>query len=195
LEKYGIKREASMETIECFRYELMQVLNRLFIVNKYSRFERKECLERLVEVKGYTEYCKVLCEIVGMLADKCKNESIKGKCGERIWQYVEEHYADSNMNVTSIGDVFGMQAAYLSKIFKTEYGIALSDYISKVRINKSKPLLREGKLTVGEVAEQVGFMSCNIYINNFKRWEGITPGKYRELRGNIDTEGIGGVLK
>lgn len=179
---YGINRESSMETVECFQYELLQVLNRFLDINRFSRFEREEYLVKLSEAKGFTEYCEVLCEIVEVLVDDYKRMSMKGELGKQIWNYLEEHYADSRINVTAIGEAFGMQAAYLSKIFRAEYGMGLSDYISKVRVNKSKQLLKEKKLTIGEIAECVGFMSSNIYINNFKRWEGITPGKYRELK-------------
>lgn len=184
LEEYGIGQEASMGTVECFKYDVLQVLNRTFMASQIPYFNRQAYLSELSEKKHLGEYCKVLSEIITELQRDFLNVNSRRNLSGRIRQYVEEHYMNSDLNVACIGEVFDMQAAYLSKIFREEYEITLPDYIARVRINKSKQLLKEGKLTIGEIAERTGFLSSNIYINNFKKWEAITPGKYRQLQEN-----------
>lgn len=181
LEKYDVRQGAPIELVERFRYELQQTLNQFMVVNKQASLAGDDYLSKLSGAKGFRKYCEVLQEGLEELSEEFKSVSVQEKYGENIRKYVEEYYMDCDMNVTSIGERFNMQSAYLSKIFKTHCGMALPDYISKVRIKNSKSLLKDGKLTVGEIATKVGFMSSNIYIKNFKRWEGITPGKYREL--------------
>ena len=183
LAKYDVRQNAPIELVERFRYELQQTLNQFMVVNKQASLVGDDYLLKLSAAKGFRRYCEVLQEGLSEISEEFQSVSVQEKYGESIRKYVEEHYMDCDMNVASIGERFNMQSAYLSKIFKTHCGMALPDYISKVRIKNSKSLLKDGKLTVGEIATRVGFMSSNIYINNFKRWEGITPGKYRELGG------------
>ena len=81
----------------------------------------------------------------------------------------------------------GMQGNHLSKIFKERYGITLLDYVANVRIHQAKKLIQEEGCSVQEVAEKTGFLSSTVFIRTFKKKEGITPGKYKEMveKGNF----------
>ena len=56
------------------------------------------------------------------------------------------------------------------------------EYIASTRIDRAKHLLKEENLSIGEIAEQVGFVNSHTFIRCFKKGENITPGKYRELK-------------
>ncbi|NOV01209.1 helix-turn-helix domain-containing protein [Paenibacillus planticolens] len=100
---------------------------------------------------------------------------------EEISAFIEDNYSDANLNVTLIGSHFDRKATYLSKLFKDYAGEGLLDRINKVRIDKSKQLLRKQEQSVGDAAYGVGFNDINAFIRVFKKVEGITPGKYKEL--------------
>ncbi|WNR43317.1 helix-turn-helix domain-containing protein [Paenibacillus roseipurpureus] len=100
---------------------------------------------------------------------------------EQVNTYIEQNYTDVNLNVSMIGSHFDRKATYLSKLFKDYVGEGLLDRINKVRIEKSKLLLSAKEQTVGDAAYGVGFNDINAYIRVFKKVEGITPGKYKEL--------------
>lgn len=100
---------------------------------------------------------------------------------EEISVYIENNYSDANLNVTMIGNHFDRKATYLSKLFKDYVGEGLLDRINKVRIDKSKQLLKSQEQSVGDAANGVGFNDINAFIRVFKKVEGITPGKYKEL--------------
>ena len=71
-----------------------------------------------------------------------------------------------NLNVDFEGKEIGMQAAYLSRIFREE----------------------DTQLAIPEIAERTGFFSANVFDNNFKKLTGVTPGKYRVSMENICPE-------
>jgi YesN/AraC family two-component response regulator len=48
---------------------------------------------------------------------------------------------------------------------------------------KAKQLMLETKLSINEISEKVGIINVNSFIRIFKKYEGVTPGKYRELMG------------
>ncbi|MDR6553251.1 helix-turn-helix domain-containing protein [Paenibacillus qinlingensis] len=100
---------------------------------------------------------------------------------EQVNTYIEHNYTDVNLNVTMIGNHFDRKATYLSKLFKDYVGEGLLDRINKVRIEKSKQLLKGNEQTVGDAAYGVGFNDINAFIRVFKKVEGITPGKYKEM--------------
>ncbi|ASA19840.1 helix-turn-helix domain-containing protein [Paenibacillus donghaensis] len=60
-------------------------------------------------------------------------------------------------------------------------GEGLLDTINKKRIDGSKQLMTEKRLAVNEAAEKSGFNDVGTFIRTFKKIEGITPGKYKEI--------------
>jgi Response regulator containing CheY-like receiver domain and AraC-type DNA-binding domain len=100
---------------------------------------------------------------------------------ESIQGYIEEHYEDPNLNITMIGDTFGMKATYLSKLYKDQTGEGLLDAINRTRINRAKELLRTERTSLEEAAGRSGFSSVNTFIRAFKKVEGVTPGQYKWL--------------
>ncbi|MNP84600.1 HTH-type transcriptional activator RhaR [compost metagenome] len=68
----------------------------------------------------------------------------------------------------------------MSKLFKEQTGETLPDYINKVRLEQAKVLLRDDKLSISDAAVRVGYLNSNALIRSFKKYEGVTPGKYKE---------------
>ena len=121
------------------------------------------------------------------LIDKIKGESVKTTVAKNNWimtgviPYIEKNYADCSLSVSMIAEEFGMHPVYTSRLFKEQMGIGLFEYISKFRINKAKEILIKTDYTLERVAEEVGYATSRTFARMFKKTEGITPGKYREM--------------
>ena len=72
-----------------------------------------------------------------------------------------------------------MSAYYLRHLFSEEKGVTFRDYIYKVRVEKSKEFLKDG-LSVEDAAYKAGFNDGNYFIKIFKKYEGVTPAKYKK---------------
>ena len=102
-------------------------------------------------------------------------------------EYLDEYYKEK-ITLEELAQRFFIDKAYLSRAFKHQYGINLMDYLTIVRINKVKELLRFGvEDTEGrrdaklvEIAELTGFSSENYLSMRFKKIEGISPSEYRD---------------
>lgn len=109
------------------------------------------------------------------------NEIRNDSLADSIRSYVELNYRNPDLNVNYIGRHFALTPTYLAKLFKEQSGVALLDFLNQVRINSSKiELLQNPDLSILEIAEQNGFTNQNTYIRLFKKFEGITPGKFRD---------------
>ena len=98
---------------------------------------------------------------------------------EKVKDYVEANHINPELSVNMLGEVFDLAPSYLSRLFKEQADMALPTYIHKVRISHSKELLVKD-LTMEEIALKVGYFSADSFGRIFKRFEGITPGKYRK---------------
>lgn len=102
---------------------------------------------------------------------------------EQMKSILEQEY-DKNFEMERIADTVGMSANYLSRLFKQETGMTLTDYLIDIRIEKAKLYLTDHPhLKNYEISQLVGY-SDPVYFNKlFKKMVGETPkdykGKYR----------------
>lgn len=87
---------------------------------------------------------------------------------EEIQKYIVENFSDPGLSLTSIAEVFFITEAYVSKLFKRISGQNFSKYIEKVRMEKARILLEEGK-TVKAVSEMVGYNTPQVFRRAWKR--------------------------
>lgn len=104
------------------------------------------------------EYKKLIGEKQIVTTDNGEYKKNREGIVSQIQRYVEENYADSNLNVNSVADAFSRNQKYISRIFKEETGEGLLSYINNLRIAKAEELIREdGERTLEEIAQAVGF--------------------------------------
>jgi len=94
---------------------------------------------------------------------------------DRAKRMIDEEYANPDMSLDWIARQLGMNHTQLSKAFKRHYGLGISEYLNKVRIEASKNLLGIPGLTLKEIAGKVGYASDINFIRVFKKYEGVTP--------------------
>ena len=72
---------------------------------------------------------------------------------------------------------------YLCRLFNTHLGIPPGQYIIKIRLEECKALLRQGELSMGDIAARMGFSSAQQFSRQFRNFCGLTPTEYtRSLR-------------
>lgn len=98
---------------------------------------------------------------------------------KRVYGYIETHYADPAISVSSISEQFHLNVSYLSRQFKQEYGCGVLEFIHKCRIAAAKDLMAAER-PISEVFETVGYTSRRAFDSAFSRYEGITPKAYQD---------------
>ena len=96
----------------------------------------------------------------------------------RAKEYIQEHQTE-NLRLGHVAKAVNTSTFYFCKMFKKSTGINFTDYLSRVRIEKSKNLLLNPNLRVSEIAFEVGFQSLTHFNRVFKKILGQSPTEYR----------------
>jgi len=92
---------------------------------------------------------------------------------------MQESYGDDQLSLESCAEEFGTTSYTLSKVFRQGTGHNFIDYLTTLRMDKAKELLRDTDTKVNDIALQVGYQS-SYFHRIFKKHEGVTPSQYRD---------------
>ena len=98
----------------------------------------------------------------------------------RFKSLVDERLSDSNLSVEDLATDMGLSRVQLYRKVKALTGSTPIDLLRKARLSHAQQLLQESKLTVSEVAYQVGFASPSYFTKCYKDEFGIAPGESRK---------------
>ncbi len=95
-------------------------------------------------------------------------------------QYIENNYMKS-ISLDEVSAHVGFNATYFSTLFKKETGNTFLEYLSSVRMNQSKELLKETNKSIVTICEEVGYSDIKYFTKSFKKFTGLKPNEYRKL--------------
>ena len=97
---------------------------------------------------------------------------------KKLNQYIEEHLADE-ISLLSLAELAQLSPFHFSRAFKQSFGMPPHRYLTSRRIERAKTLLAERKLSVTEIALDVGFSETSSFTAAFRKVTGETPTDYR----------------
>lgn len=185
--QYFFTSAATTPMVKCRMFGLINIM--LNAVEECSITCGKEflnklrCEERLLGCKTVKELQKQMNAILYEIDDysEKKNKGNELNLKNEILRYIDVHYTDAGLSGSMIAERFDVNQAYLSRFFKKQTGWGLLEYIHKTRIEKAKELLEQQRFSIKDISEKVGFYNSVAFIRVFKKYEGITPGKFVEL--------------
>lgn len=97
----------------------------------------------------------------------------------KVQKYMNDHLHEE-VSRDDIAHFVHLNPAYLSRLFKKETGLSLSEYMLKIRMDKAQKLLIESDRKISSVAEVIGYSHFSHFAKMFKRVTGISPQEYRK---------------
>ncbi|MEK8129149.1 helix-turn-helix domain-containing protein [Paenibacillus filicis] len=95
-----------------------------------------------------------------------------------ILAYIHEHYHEE-LSIEQFASQLNMSVGHFSRTFKEEVGEKYVEYIARYRLQKAKELLLGTDLRIDDIAGLVGYWGRHSFIRMFRKYEGVTPAKYR----------------
>lgn len=103
----------------------------------------------------------------------------KSKYVQEAMDYIRRNYQQPDISVGTIAQDLGISEGHLSHTFKKETDCTLLNYLTRYRIHKAMELLRDCRVKVYQVAQQVGYRDIAYFSNTFKKLVGCSPSEYQ----------------
>ncbi|MFB9276956.1 helix-turn-helix domain-containing protein [Cohnella cellulosilytica] len=100
----------------------------------------------------------------------------------QVKDYIKENYGNPDLSLQLLGEEFGINKSYLSRLFKDEIGENFVDFVTEVRIGNAKRLLEETDLPIQEIALRTGYVQYFSFNRAFKKKLGFPPSDFRRMQ-------------
>lgn len=94
--------------------------------------------------------------------------------------FIEEHLHDEELSIVSVADYVYLNPVYFGRVFKNTFHMTFKKYLMQCRMEKAKKLLEEGKVSIGNICEQVGISNPSYFSHLFKEYTGKLPSEYKK---------------
>ncbi len=110
----------------------------------------------------------------------CTPSNSVASAAQKIKDYLDLHFAE-DISLSDLSEIVHLNSKYVSDLFRKEYEITLTNYVTQKRMEKAKLLLLRSKDPIVEISEQVGYNDAKYFTRLFKRNNGISPAQFRKL--------------
>ena len=107
-----------------------------------------------------------------------KTDSIVHSQKDVIKDYIDRNYK-KDISAKDVAGILGYSDVYFSKVFKQLFDDNFINYLTKIRIDRAKVLLKDVSFNIKEVGKSVGYADSNYFTKVFKRSVGMSPSEYR----------------
>lgn len=108
-----------------------------------------------------------------------KNQS---ETAVRAIKYIDENDTRYDLSLDLVAQELQITAAYLCRLIKQQTGMNYKEYLTRMRMEEAKKLLRNKNANIADVCEKAGYTNVSHFIKTFQKYEGTTPAKYRDIQ-------------
>jgi len=174
-----------MNGIELAKYIKERYANCIIIfITAYDRFDY---VIEAMHIKAFDYLLKPwkeerLCELINTAIENVrsmqKTDGIVHSQKDVIKDYIDRNYK-KDISAKDVAGILGYSDVYFSKVFKQLFDDNFINYLTKVRIDRAKVLLKDVSFNIKEVGKSVGYADSNYFTKVFKRSIGMSPSEYR----------------
>ena len=99
--------------------------------------------------------------------------------------FIDSHYMDEEISLNTVANVANVSSNHFSALFSQNMGQTFIEYLTSLRMNKAKELLRCTGMRSSEIAGEIGYKDAHYFSYLFKKTQGMTPSEYRKTRGEV----------
>jgi len=146
--------------------------NILETLNSLSRERVKAPMDELL-LQALLQYCKMMLDVPAESVKSRNRDIYQGIC-----IYIQENF-HRLLTRNSIADRFNVSPNHVSRLFRQQGHMTLADYITWVRVDRAKFMLKKYDLKLSDISARCGFKDVNYFCRVFKNKTDKTPSEYR----------------
>ncbi|HHY83502.1 MAG TPA: AraC family transcriptional regulator [Clostridiales bacterium] len=138
-------------------------------------------ISELAALNRFEDICFWIVKVLDTFLDTVyESRNIKNSklLGDAV-RYIREHF-NENLTLESIAQKIYISPYYLSHLFKEELGITFLEYLTRIRMEEAKRLLKDRSMTILDVSSRVGYDDPGYFSKVFKKNMGLSPNQYRK---------------
>ncbi len=139
----------------------------------YNVFTLSQCLT----MQDFNDILRDVCRELMQVRQTGRKDL--SELAERAVAYMKENFRNADLNMSALADYLEISPVTLAVEFKSGMGMSPSDYLTLIRMEYAKELLRNTDMRVKEVSMAVGYEDDHVFMRRFKKYAGKTPGQYR----------------
>ncbi len=174
--------------LEMVRYQMMGSLEQLYRNTAEDIELRRAGIRALLLCRNHAQVLELMTR---QLAEAAQPEEIAAEESggdemlTQVKMYVRENYADQQLSVASLAEIFDLSPNALSKLFSRKADMGVLQYIHKIRIEKACNLMLNTSLNLTEIAQQVGYTNQLTFTRSFKARYHMTPMQWRKSKEDL----------
>lgn len=177
-EKAKVKPEFLKNTVNIILNDLFGLLIHYGIKDIIDLNQSKKSLEQSETVDQFQNELSALLESLCVRLQQLKYGVYK-KPIDQVIKFIDKHI-NQKIFLGDIAKEIGMSEGYLCKIFKSETGKSLVQYVNDLKMNRAAELLKNPELMVKEVSDAIGIDDPFYFNKMFRKHTGMSPSEYKK---------------
>jgi len=149
-------------------------INKLYDFRKFNNMDFSKFSSKDEIKEFFLSFVTELLNVVKEYKPAQNNTLIKKAC-----EYVLNHI-DQEITLMTIADYLNISKNYFCSLFKQETGYNFLEYVTKVKMEWAKKLLREGNYKTYEVSEMLGYREASYFSRLFRKYTKLSPAEYKK---------------
>lgn len=138
----------------------------------------QEYQNQLETAKSMEETYQSLIKLCQQLRQKRENQR-KPRLKEQVDAMIMQHLDDSEFSLNDVAARLFLSPNYLRALWKQEMGVRFTEYLTNLRMERAKILLKGQSMKISDVAELVGYRDSRYFSSSFRRLYHMSPGEYQ----------------
>ncbi len=149
-------------------------LSKLEKLDNYQSIKNKRFINKADLISDFKQEIHRMFDILEKYYLIYKDNIVRQACN-----YVIDNI-DKKISLTEIGEVLGISKNYFCSLFKQETGENFLNYVTKIKMQRAKYLLKEKNMRIYEVGNLLGYVDTTYFTQLFKRYCDMTPQEYKK---------------
>jgi two-component system response regulator YesN len=144
--------------------------------------EAQEMEKLLVGLHGEDQMREVLCRIFAQAISFRTSQANpeRTRIVHQVKAFLDTHYANPDLLLNEVAARVNLSPSHFSVIFSQEMGESFKDYLTRIRMERAKELLRTTNLKCAEIAYQSGYNDPHYFSHVFHKRIGLPPQQFRQ---------------